>query len=130
MHRLLAVLLCIIAVDAEAADHRLRGFWNIEAPSDPGFSGQITIDAEGRAAFRGSSVTLGKSAQSRGYVSLLIDTKAEITLTDGKVAARVRCEIQSPNVMNCDDVGAEGRVSPLYTLRRVGPGPSSLLASQ
>lgn len=96
-------------------------------PTEPGFSGEILIDADGRVLFSGASVTLGKSIRSRGYVSLLTVARAEITLTAGKTVGRMRCFIESRDVLNCDDVESTGRIADPYSLRRIGPGPVNLL---
>lgn len=127
MRNILAALtLCLIATTAEATD--LQGRWEITAPSHPDLSGDLLIDAEGRAVYAATSITRGRSYRARGYVSRLTDTKAEITLADAdKAPVRMRCVIQSPDVLNCDDMEHSGSTSSLYYLRRIGPGPVSLL---
>jgi hypothetical protein len=122
---LIAMTLCLPVADAIAGSP-LQGRWEITMPHDPGASGDILVDAEGRAILNGTSTTSGKSVHSRGYVSRFTGGKAEITLTDGDAVARMRCTLQSADVLDCDDVSRYG-VSSKYSLRRVGPGPANLL---
>jgi hypothetical protein len=122
---LIAVTLCL-SVGEALAGSPLQGRWEITMPHDPGATGDLVVDAEGRVLLNGASATSGKSVHSRGYVSRLTGAKAEITLTDGDAVARMRCTLQSADVLDCDDVSRYG-VSATYSLRRVGPGPANLL---
>lgn len=126
---LIGVVLGLLAGTA-AAGSPLQGRWEIVAPSDPTFSGELVVDADGRAVSFGASLVTAKSYRSRGYISRLTDTKAEITLTGGAEVARIRCVIQSADTLNCDDMGTKGSGSPMYYMRRIGPGPASLLSER
>lgn len=95
-------------------------------PSDPTFSGEMTVDAEGRAICSGASIRYAQTFRSRGYVSRIAASKVEVTLTAGKTVSRIRCAIQSAEVLNCDDVGPDGSVSAMYYMRRTESGPASL----
>lgn len=124
--RTILFVLALCLGGAAAADPALQGRWEIVMPSLPTFSGELAIDAEGRALFTGAVINDPRQARSRGYVSRLSETRAEITLTAGKTVSRIRCTIQSADVLNCDDVGSGGTISALYYMRRIGPGPVSL----
>jgi len=119
------VTLCLSAADAFAGSP-LQGRWEITMPLNPGASGELVVDAEGRAILNGTSGTSGKSVHSRGYVSRFTGAKAEITLTDGDAVALMRCSLQSADVLSCDDVSKYG-VSTMYSVRRIGAGPTNLL---
>lgn len=96
-------------------------------PGNPGFSGELVVDAEGRVAFSGAVLNHDWIGRSRGYVSRLSEKTVEFTLTAGKTVGRIRCAIQSVNVLNCDDIDTGRDVSAQYYMRRIGPGPASLL---
>lgn len=123
---LTALVMCLAAVTADAASP-LQGRWEITMPSNPAFSGEIIVDAEGRATFSGAVLNSSWIGRGRGYVSRFSEKAVEFTLTTGETVDRIRCAVQSDGVLNCDDVGASRGVSAQYYMRRIGAGPASLL---
>lgn len=111
---------------AEAASP-VQGRWEIVMPSHPAFSGELVVDEQGRATFSGRMLGDPRTGQSRGYVSRAADTRVEFTLANEAEVVRIKCTIQSQDTLNCDDVATGRGLSNQYYMRRIGPGPTSLL---
>ena len=122
---LLLIALCLGSHAAWAASP-LRGQWRIAAETQPTYVGMVLIDQSGRATWD-SPLDSGKPASFRGYVSRLDRPRVELIFTNGIRVTRSYCLIQSADLLHCHNVRADGSTSDVFTLTRVGPGPTNLL---
>ncbi len=115
---IIVFLATVFSAGSSLAANALQGHWQLGSTADPSKTGKLIIDAQGRALF---TVLIGKASTTsrRGFVSSLSPQKAEILLGNGNNVERVRCTIQSVNVMNCDSILPNGSTSQMFFLRRV-----------
>lgn len=118
----LLALLCASTV-AEAASP-LQGQWLIDTAAEQGYVGIVLIDADGRAIWD-SPRDAGRPAYFRGYVARL-QPMTEFVFTNGVDVVHTYCTPLSADRMNCHNVRQKGPSAP-FDLKRVGPGPMSLL---
>ncbi len=116
------VLLCLCALPASAQS--LRGQWDVVLTNHPAYRGVVLIDAEHRATWDAPNDN-ARPAKFKGYVSA-DGPRAQIILTDKSTVTKIQCAIQSSDLLHCHSFLADGQISDLIVLTRVGPGPSNL----
>ncbi len=113
-----ATILCLILMlpaSGGTVDGGLAGHWKITAPNDATYSGDLLVDADGRAVMAGTSAT--RSGHLLGYVERG-GPSISIVLTDRKGVWHIRCAHETRDVLNCDTRSANGDVSSMYYMRR------------
>ena len=118
MRALLALALCLWPI--AAGGQSLRGQWTIEIPSKPEYMATFLVDAERRATWDSA---YGKMV---GYVARADNLRATIIITNRDEVAHMQCAIKSSDLMYCHNFLADGGISALLKLVRVGPGPKNL----
>ena len=126
MRKLIVVALCLFPLSAGAQN--LRGQWDGET-LNKNASWTILIDAAGRATCDVSEHNAHKGSYI-GYVARRTDREAEIHLTNKTFVNRLHCTIQSSDLLHCYVYMVVEKYSlPGIILRRVGPGPQTLMSS-
>jgi hypothetical protein len=122
--RKLAVLLCLLAMPARAAES-LQGQWTLDMPNVRAM-GTILIDAEQRAIWDLKD-DRGRTTALMGYVATNTGTDVVIPFTDRSDVYRLHCTVQSSDLLDCyihyltPSIGRPGIV-----MKRVGPGPQRI----
>jgi len=116
--------LLAVAPGAGAQTGSLRGQWDMSAAADPTYTGIMLVDAQHRATFDASGAH-GR-AQSRGYAKF-DGARVEIILTNGTAVSRFVCAALSSDLLECRAIMADGRFTVPSILKRIGPGPVSLM---
>ena len=119
MRNSIALLLCLCALSVEAQN--LRGLWLVQAPDKPDYTATVLVDAQRRATWDSATVKMV------GYVERNDATKATILFTDRNEVAHLQCAIQSSDLMHCYSFLADGGISILFKLTRIGSGPQTLM---
>jgi hypothetical protein len=102
----------------------LRGQWDVASAALPHYRGIILIDADRRVTLD-SPDDNGRPARFYGFAR--VDSgRAHITITDRDTVTHIHCTLQVADVMHCRSFLANGQVSHLFVLTRVGPGPQNL----
>jgi len=136
MRALLAAVFCLAATGAAAmneGDLRLQGEWRVTIAQNAAYRATILVDAEGRMALEATNVVNGKPASFKtlGYAKVE-GRRVEFVETarnpqDRIAVVRTVCAIQSPDLLHCTSIFADGRVGFPAVVTRVGPGPASLI---
>ncbi len=122
--RKIILALCLFPLPLCAQN--LQGQWQATIPSQPAFMGTFLIDAERRVTADAPNDG-GKPARFRGYIPQADGGSLQFTLTDGGVVVRTYCAIQSSDFLQCQTVFPDGKRGDAFMLKRVGPGPRSLM---
>ena len=126
MRKLIVVALCLLPLPAGAQN--LRGQWDVETINHQA-TVTILIDAAGRATCDVTENNIFKGSYI-GYVARRTDLEAEIHLTNKTFVNRLHCTIQSSDLLHCYVYMVVEKYSlPGIILRRVGPGPQTLMSS-
>lgn len=113
----LALVLLCCASGLRAENVSLQGRWNITAPTNDTYSGDLVVDPDGRVVATGTTAT--RSGTWIGYVERSEASRIVIVLTDHKTVLRIRCVRPSRDLLNCDNASADERqVSGMYYMRR------------
>lgn len=109
-----------------APDFALRGQWDISLSTDPTYVGVVLIDSQSRVTVD-SPKDYGRPAKFMGYVRAMTPSRLEMVLTDRNTVVTINCLMQSNDLLHCNTTLANGQRNPVFTLSRVGPGPTSLI---
>lgn len=122
MRKALALCLVLASTSGLRAEG-LQGRWKITDPADATYSGNLVVDAQGRAVVAGANAS--SDSKGMGYVERA-GSNVSIVLTDRKVVSRIRCVLQSRDILNCE-TSAYGIVSGMYYMRRQAPSPDEIV---
>ena len=125
MRKIMALALALLPVDAVAAD--LAGRWNVKIPENPGYEGVVLIDNERRVVLK-APLDNGKPADFVGYVKMSDIPQVQMLLTDKKIVSRIDCLAETDDMLRCRTTFANGQMTRLYVMQRVGAAPKTLLA--
>lgn len=123
---ILAAGLCLLAFPAAAQG--LRGQWDATSPNVANFTGTLLVDTERRVTYD-SPQDGGRPAKYRGYIAQIDDMNVSAKLTNGDIVVQMNCAILSSDFLNCRATFPGGRKGDEFMLKRVGPGPRTLMQS-
>lgn len=127
MRRLIATVLCLAAMPAQAIDPGpMWGTWKVVNVNDITLTGIMLVDRESRVTWNATwdpehRIKLGAPpglgyAKSIGYVEPK-DGGYDVVITNGSVVQRLHCDIQSKTALVCGN----------FRMTRMAPGPESLI---
>lgn len=128
MRQVLAAVLCLVGlpISAHPQGADLRGQWLAMMPAVPSYSATLLIDDDGRVVWE-AAWDPQQRRNYRGYTRL-DGSIVELIVTDGiDKVNRVRCAVQSKNLLHCYNTLSNGKTSDAIFLTRVGPGPRTLM---
>lgn len=138
MGKTIAIVLgCLWSTVATAqATFNPRGQWLAVMPAIPSYAATVLIDSERRVTWDARwdpkwdpKLHPGGVTRSRGYVQFDNPTM-DIIKGDGVDAGRLRCIVQSSDLLHCRGVRSDDKIGALSILTRVGPGPTTLLSGR